>query len=309
MTAPWDGPLNALTDARRDPAPPAPAMSPAEAEAPFVLIEPLHRTAALVFSSPHSGRRYPEGFLAEAHAPLPSLRRSEDAFVDELFAAAAAHGAPVLCATYGRAFVDLNRDPWELDPDMFIDPPPRSRLALTSRVQAGLGAIPRISGDGAPIYRRRIALAEAERRLALAHAPYHAMLGNLISETVESFGAAVLVDCHSMPSSARGPQGPDIVLGDRFGASCHPCVTALAEATLRRQGYRVARNSPFAGGHTVQSYGRPQRGVHALQIEINRALYMNERSLAPSFGFARVKADMTRLVETLASAELHQRLA
>ena len=281
----------------------------ADASPPFVVIEPLHRTAPLVFASPHSGRRYPAEFLALARIGLLSLRRSEDAFVDELFAGAASHGATVLSATVARAFVDLNRDPAELDPEMFDEYVPRAPATATPRVQAGLGAIPRITGDGQPIYRHKLALAEAHRRIALVHQPYHAMLRDLVTDTKSTFGCAVLIDCHSMPSSARGAHAPDIVLGDRFGASCHPSVTALAEATLRRLGYRVARNEPFAGGHTTQLYGRPAHRVHALQIELNRALYIDERSLDRTSGFTRIRADMTRLAETLSAAALHRSLA
>lgn len=276
---------------------------------PFVLIEPLRRTAPLIFASPHSGRRYPAELLADARVPLISLRRSEDTYVDELFAGAAAHGAAVLSATIARAYVDLNRDPGELDPDMFEETPPHSVHLTSARVQAGLGAIPRVSGDGQNIYRRKLSLNEADRRINAVHRPYHALLQNLVTETREAFGCAVLVDCHSMPSSARGAHAPDIVLGDRFGASCHASVTALAEATLRRLGYRVARNAPFAGGHTTQTYGRPMLGMHALQIEINRALYVDERTLERTNGYVRVRADMSRLAETLNAATLHKSLA
>jgi N-formylglutamate amidohydrolase len=284
----------------------APTESPLP-EPPFVLIEPLHRTAPLVFASPHSGRRYPPDLISMARTGLLSLRRSEDVYVDELFAGAAAHGAIVLSASVARAYVDLNRDPSELDPEMFEG---RPQLAVaTARVQAGLGAIPRVTGDGQPIYRRKLAISEAERRIEAVYRPYHAKLADLLEETHALFGCAVLIDCHSMPSSARGAHSPDIVLGDRFGASCHPSVTALAEATLRRLGYRVARNAPFAGGHTTQTHGRPGERAHALQIEINRALYVDERTLTPTSGFARVRADMNRLAETLAAAALHKSLA
>ena len=281
----------------------------AQSEPPFVLIEPLRRTTPLIFASPHSGRRYPAELLADARVSLISLRRSEDAYVDELFAGAAAHGACVLSASVARAYVDLNRDPAELDPDMFDERPPNSPQSNSARVQAGLGAIPRISGDGQAIYRRKLSLHEAERRINTVHRPYHAMLQNLVAETKEQFGCAVLIDCHSMPNNARGAHAPDIVLGDRFGASCHPSVTALSEATLRRLGYRVARNTPFAGGHTTQSYGRPAAHVHALQIEINRALYVDERTLERTNGYIRVRADMTRLAEALSAAALHRSLA
>mgnify|MGYP000532153511 CR=1 FL=1 len=279
-----------------------------EAEPPFVLIEPLRRTAPLIFASPHSGRRYPPELLADARVGLISLRRSEDAYVDELFAGAAAHGACVLSASVARAFVDLNRDPAELDPDMFDERPPTSTHTSSARVQAGLGAIPRISGDGQNIYRRKLSLDEAERRIAGIYRPYHTLLGNLLAETKAQFGCAVLIDCHSMPNNARGAHAPDIVLGDRYGASCHPSVTALAEATLRRLNYRVARNTPFAGGHTTQTYGRPIAHMHALQIEINRALYVDERTLERTNGYARVRADMTRLAEALNAAALHKSL-
>jgi len=281
----------------------------AHSEPPFVLIEPLRRTSPLIFASPHSGRRYPPELLADARVSLISLRRSEDAYVDELFAGAAAHGACVLSGTVARAYVDLNRDPAELDPDMFDERPPHNVHASSARVQAGLGAIPRVSGDGQNIYRRKLSLGEAERRLARVHRPYHTVLRNLLEDTKQHFGCAVLIDCHSMPSSSRGAHAPDIVLGDRFGASSHPSVTALAEATLRRLGYRVARNTPFAGGYITQTYGRPMSHTHALQIEINRALYVDERTLERTNGYVRVRADMSRLAEALNAANLHQSLA
>jgi N-formylglutamate amidohydrolase len=300
----------------RDPA--APAAIPASvlldvaagdaAEAAYVLIEPLRRAAPLVFASPHSGRRYPRSLLNAAQVPLTSLRRGEDAYVDELFAGAAAHGAPVLCAAYARAYVDLNRDPEELDQDMFGGALPGRAIATSPRVQAGLGAIPRIAGDGREIYRRKLPVEEAAWRIERIHRPYHATLAALIDEAEGQFGCAVLIDCHSMPSGARGPLGRDIVLGDRYGAACHPAITALVEATLSGMGYSVARNAPFAGGHSTQIYGQPANKRHALQIEINRALYVDERSFTRTQGFQRVRADMTRLAEALAAAEFDRSL-
>lgn len=283
--------------------------APHAVEPPFVVINPLHRTTPLIFASPHSGRRYPPELLADARVPLISLRRSEDTYVDELFAGAAAHGAPVLSASVARAYVDLNRAPDELDPEMFDERPPTPNHGGAARIQAGLGAIPRVSGDGQAIYRRKLSLHEAERRIAAVHRPYHRKLGAMVNETKELFGCAVLIDCHSMPANARGGHAPDVVLGDRFGAACHPCVTTLAEATLRRLGYRVARNAPFAGGHTTQTYGRPSHQTHALQVEISRALYVDERTLERTNGYTRVRADMTRLAEALANAALHKSLA
>lgn len=281
-----------------------PACAPAQDPA-FLVIEPLRRTAPLIFASPHSGRRYPADMRAAAG--LMSLRRSEDAFVDELFASAPHLGAATISAQVARAYVDLNRDPDELDPAMFEDAPAAARA--TARVQAGLGAIPRIAGDGQQIYRRKLTAAEARERISNVYHPYHEALATLVQSTRAAFGCAVLIDCHSMPSCARGAGAPDIVLGDRFGASCHPSVTALAETALRRAGYRISRNAPFAGGHTTQTYGRPGHKTHCLQIEINRALYVDERNLELTSGFSRVKADMTRLAEALCAASFHRSLA
>lgn len=278
-------------------------------EQPFTLVEPLRRSAPLIFSSPHSGRRYPADLLALARAGIQNLRRSEDAFVDELIAGAVAHGATIIAATVARAYVDLNRDPAELDPDMYEARPPGAAALNSPRVVAGLGAIPRVTGDGQQIYRRKLDVSEAERRLDAVHRPYHAALSSLVSGVKNEFGCAVLIDCHSMPSCARGVHAPDVVLGDRYGASCHPSVTALVEAALRRRGYRVARNAPFAGGHTTQRYGKPHLRAHALQIEVSRALYMDEITLQRTSGFERVKNDFARLAETLAAAMLHKSLA
>jgi N-formylglutamate amidohydrolase len=279
------------------------------ADAPFILIEPLHRSNPLVFASPHSGRRYPPEMLRAAQVGLHSLRRGEDAYVDELFSGAAKHGAPVLCAAVARSFIDLNRAPYELDPEMFADALPAHAASGTARVQAGLGAIPKIAGDGRQIYSGKLNLAEAERRIASVHAPYHQALTRLIEESHALFGCAVLIDCHSMPSFVATPRAPDIVLGDRYGAACHASVTALVEASLRKMGYRVARNAPYAGGHTTQTYGRPATHMHALQIEVNRGLYLDEQNLERGPGFNRLRADMSRLAETLAAAELHRSLA
>jgi N-formylglutamate amidohydrolase len=282
--------------------------APCPAPPVYKVVEPLRRSTPLVFASPHSGQQYPQAFLLQSRLPLLSLRRSEDAFVDELFAAAAGYGAPLLAANLARAYVDVNRDPAELDPDMFSDRLPMRIQRGSPRVQAGLGAIPRIAGDGQDIYRRKLLAAEAKARLSLVHAPYHAMLAALIAEARAAFGCAVLIDCHSMPNCARGPLQPDIVLGDRFGASCHPSVTGFVEAALQRMGYRVARNTPFAGGHTTQLHGRPSVGVHALQVEVNRSLYMDERALTRSAGFERVRRDMTRLAAALTAAQFEKTL-
>lgn len=286
----------------------APAVPATPAWPAFTIIEPLRRTAALVFASPHSGRRYPPSLLASARAPMEVLRRSEDAYVDELFAGAATHGAPVLCASHARAYVDVNRAADELDPAMYADHPAVAGFRPSDRVRAGLGVIHRLAADGREIYAAPLPYAEAQTRLEHIHRPYHAALAELLAETRALFGCAVLIDCHSMPTAARGPGAPDVVLGDRFGAACSPAIMALLEGALKRMGYRVARNAPFAGGHTTQAYGQPAGGVHAVQIELNRGLYLNERTLERTRGYVRVRADMTRLAEILADAALHRQL-
>ena len=285
------------------------AAQTADVSDPYVLIAPLRRSAPLLFASPHSGRRYPLAMLAAAKVSLASLRRGEDAYVDELFAGAAAHGAPVLCASFGRAYVDLNRDPNELDREMFASALPAHIGAASPRVQAGLGAIPRVAGDGRDIYRAKLPIEEAAQRIEAIHRPYHAMLSTLMDDALSLFDCAILIDCHSMPSSARGALAPDIVLGDRYGASCHPTIISMAEASLISMGYRVARNTPFAGGYSTQTHGRPGARRHALQIEINRGLYLDERGFTRTQGFRRVQADMSRLAEALVAAELHTSLS
>lgn len=282
--------------------------APVVGEQPFVLIEPMRRCGPVVLASPHSGRRYPASLLDRAQVGLLALRRAEDAFVDALFCDAPGLGAPLLCATLARAFVDLNRAPDDLDPSMYEGSLPRLVNTSSARVLAGLGVIPRIAGDGSEIYAAPLDASEAAERLDHVHGPYHAALSAQLDETVAQFGCAVLLDCHSMPSCARGPFAPDIVLGDRYGAAAAPELTQRVEQTLRRLGYRVARNSPFAGGYVTQRYGQPERGRHALQIEISRGLYLNERTLEPHSGFTAVRRDMQRLISSLLDARLDRRL-
>jgi N-formylglutamate amidohydrolase len=243
---------------------------------------PSRQTAPVVVASPHSGSVYPAGFLAQAAVPLAALRRAEDAFVDELFAAAPALGMPLLAARFPRSYVDANREPYELDPGMFEGPLPRPLNHRTTRVAAGLGMIPRVAASGEAIYRGRVSSDEIEQRLENCWRPYHAALSTLIEQTHRLFGGVLLIDAHSMPSSASG-LGPrerdhrvDIVLGDNHGESCAPELVDCAERWLAARGLRVHRNQPYAGGFTTQRYGRPGLGRHALQIEINRAIYMDE---------------------------------
>lgn len=243
---------------------------------------PAHQTMPVVVASPHSGSDYPAEFLAQAAVPLAALRRAEDAFVDELFGAAPSLGMPLLAARFPRSYVDANREPYELDPAMFEGPLPRPLNHRTTRVAAGLGMIPRVAASGEAIYRGRVPAEMIEHRLEACWRPYHLALSNLVEQTYSRFGAALLIDAHSMPSSVSGmgvrdrDSRVDIVLGDNHGESCAPDLVEHAEYWLAARGLRVLRNQPYAGGFTTQRYGRPGLARHALQIEINRALYMDE---------------------------------
>lgn len=254
----------------------------------------------ILFASPHSGTEYPAEMTEALCVPLIDVRRTEDTHVDALFSEVPALGATLVAARYGRGFVDLNRDARELDPAMFTDGAPRKSGLPTARVEAGLGALPRVSAHGDHIYGRRMTRMEGERRLSEVHDAYHALISSELDTLRDTHGEAVLIDCHSMPSSQTGRRMlPDIVLGDRFGSSCDTRLTGLTERTFRAMGYSVARNSPYAGGYTTRRYGRPRRGMHALQIEINRALYMDEASLKAHAGFETLKRDITALCRIL----------
>lgn len=266
----------------------------------------------VIYASPHSGRVYPGDMMSASALDATAIRRSEDAWVDELLEGAPAAGVAVLSARYARAYVDVNREPFELDPAMFEDELPAFARPGTVRVQAGLGSIARTVGDGREIYHRKLTFEEARRRIERVHGPYHAALGRLVAETRATRGCVVLIDWHSMPSAAaaeaaryvRGERrSPDMVLGDRYGAACAPVVTATVERELTGMGYLVERNRPYAGGWTTETYGAPVRGVHALQIELNRALYLDEARTERHAGFARLKRDLTRLTNALVAAD------
>ena len=281
----------------------------AEAPSPYDLIRPARLTTPFVFASPHSGRLYPADLMAASSLDTAQIRRSEDALVDSLVAGAPGAGIPLIAMRYARAYVDVNREPGELDPAMFEDELPAFARGCSTRVQAGLGTIARVVAEGQEIYARKLTWAEAKARIAAVHAPYHCALERLLQEARDACGFAVLVDWHSMPSAAaggdasRGVRGADVILGDRFGAACAFGVTRLVERELEQRGYRVARNAPYAGGYTTQFYGRPHEGVHALQIELNRGLYLDETTLAPTPGFARLASDLTRLCAILAACD------
>ena len=272
---------------------------------PVEVVEPATLDAPVVFASPHSGSQYPPGFVAAARLDPLMLRRSEDAFVDALFGAAPALGMPLLRARFPRAYLDPNREPWELDPGMFDGELPEFVNRASPRATAGLGTIARVVASGAEIYRDKLPFAEAKRRVDLLYLPYHARLEALMARAQEGWKQALLIDCHSMPSIGgpmdrdAGRRRVDFVLGDCHGAACAPGVARLVETTLKDLGYAIARNDPYAGGHTTRHYGRPAKGRHALQVEINRALYMDELRIERKPYFATLERDLARLIAAL----------
>ncbi|MYZ47690.1 N-formylglutamate amidohydrolase [Rhizobiales bacterium L72] len=268
----------------------------------FEILAPREQTVPFVFNSPHSGAYYPPEFLAATALDRTAIRRSEDLLVDRLFTPVVELGAPLLRAVYPRAYLDVNREPYELDPKMFVGRLPSFANIRSLRVAGGLGTIPRVVGDAANIYKSPIPVDEAIARIDRIYRPYHDALRRLLAETHLRFGCAVLIDCHSMPSNLQGAPlraRPDFILGDRFGASCAPEFIDRAHKVLRELGYTVCRNKPYAGGFITEHYGKPAHGLHALQIEINRALYMDETRLEPHAGFARLLEHMSLLSEAL----------
>jgi N-formylglutamate amidohydrolase len=272
---------------------------------PFEVLTGAGQALPVVVASPHSGRDYPPSFLAQSRLPPNSLRKSEDSFVDDLFAAAPAAGVPLLRARFPRIYVDANREPFELDPGMFEGAVPDYVNTGSPRVAAGLGTIARVAAGGEDIYRDKLSFAEALARIETCYRPYHAMLRRLVDATAARFGRCILLDCHSMPSLG-GPAEPDagrpradFVLGDCFGESCAARVTATADESLVAMGFRVRRNAPYSGGFTTRHYGRPEAGVHALQIEINRALYMDQERFEPKPEFTALAGRMGELIVAL----------
>lgn len=268
---------------------------------PYRLIRPKARTTSVVFSSPHSGRDYPWAFLRRSMLDELSVRSSEDAFVDLLFSGAPMLGAPLLAANAPRAYVDLNRSADELDPALIEGV---RKVSHNPRVSSGLGVIPRVVANGRVIQRGKITLEEAQARLAAVWEPYHAALQSLLDESHAAFGEAILIDCHSMPQEAisgtvRGGVRPDVVLGDRFGAAAQADVVDRIEAAFAAAGLRVARNAPFAGAYVTQHYGRPSRGQHVVQVEINRGLYMDEARVRPNAHFESFKRLITSVVSEI----------
>ena len=280
-----------------------------ELDPPFEVTEPAVVTAPVLFNSPHSGSIYPRDFLRVSRLEIATLRRSEDSFVDELVAGVVANGFPLLRAHFPRCFVDVNREPYELDPRMFEGRLPSFANTRSMRVAGGLGTVARVVGDAQEIYDQRIPVDDALRRIESLYKPYHRALRRLFSKLHRDFGAAVLIDCHSMPSTAghkdERPR-PEFVLGDRYGTSCVGAVADVVERTLRGLGYTVSRNKPYAGGFITEHYGNPAAGLHAIQLEINRALYMDERSYERSKTFVALAGDMEVLARRLGDIPLDE---
>lgn len=272
------------------------------------ILAPDDVTTPVIFASPHSGRDYPSAFLANSRLDQHSLRQSEDCYVDLLFDSAPRFGAPMLRALFPRAYVDVNRARNELDPRMFADALPREADTRSNRVIAGLGVIPRIVADGQDIYARKLRFSDTEKRLDKCYDPYHQALQGLIDSACEKFGCAVIIDCHSMPSLGAAPfqmggRNLDFVLGDRFGASCTSAITELVDDTFSEAGFETARNAPYAGGYVASSYGRPAEGIHVLQIEINRALYLDEPRIARTEQFDQLRMHMIALIKRLVALQ------
>lgn len=274
---------------------------------PFEIDEPPRWRAPVIFNSPHSGSVYPQAFLDASRIDVAALRRSEDSFMDELIGDLSHRGFPVVRVHFPRSYVDVNREPYELDPRMFTGRLPSYVNTRSMRVAGGLGTIPRVVGDGQDIYRERLDVDDGLARIEALYKPYHRALRRLIATAHQKFGTVILVDCHSMPSvgiTRDEPRRPDVVIGDRYGTSCAPQLPDLVERTLRELGYSVGRNKPYAGGFITEHYGNPAAGLHTIQIELNRAIYMDERRRERGPRFAKVAADFAVLADAIATLEL-----
>ena len=270
----------------------------------FEIAQSAVQRVPFVFNSPHSGRNYPKSLRNASRLSDHALRQSEDVMVDELFLPVVEIGAPLLSAKFPRAWLDVNREPFELDPKLFAETVPPHANSRSIRVAGGLGTIPRIVAENQEIYAVAPTLEEALDRIETVYRPYHAALRRLIAKTAATFGHAVLVDCHSMPSSTAGRKNDiraDIIIGDRYGTSCDGAISRRLIESFSACGYRVARNKPYAGGFITEHYGRPLKGLHAVQIEINRALYMNEKTLELHEGFLKLQTDIRSVANKLVS--------
>jgi N-formylglutamate amidohydrolase len=274
-----------------------------EFDPPFEVLEPARWRGPVLFNSPHSGRIYPREFLLSSRLELATLRRSEDSFVDELSLGVVARGYPLMRAHFPRCYVDVNREPYELDPRMFEGRLPSFANTRSMRVAGGLGTVARVVGDAQEIYDQRISIDDALQRIESLYKPYHRALRRLFGQIHKDFGVAILIDCHSMPSATASRDDrprADIVLGDRYGTSCVAMISETVEDALRELGYAVSRNKPYAGGFITEHYGNPGAGLHAIQLEINRAIYMDEKRYERGPDFERVAADLETLADRVA---------
>ncbi len=268
----------------------------------YEMLEPEQQLVPFVFNSPHSGRCYPIDFLRASRLDPIEIRMSEDFVVDALFAGAVNHGAPMLMANFARAYLDVNREPYELDPKMFAGKLPIFVNTKSLRVAGGLGTVPRIVSERNDIYREKLEVDEVLERIDALYKPYHDKLRDLLAQTFRKFGYCILMDCHSMPSALdrnQRDQRPDFVIGDRYGSSADNVIVEIATSLLREMGFNVAVNKPYAGGFITQHYGRPRENMHALQIEINRRLYMDEQTMCISEGFDEFRLQMDEFIRQM----------
>lgn len=276
---------------------------------PITLRRPARSVAGIILTSPHSGQRYPRELLESSRLNENSIRVSEDSFVDDLFGMAPELGLPLLTAEFPRAWCDANREPWELDPSMFADALPAYVNSTSTRVAAGLGTLARVVRAGEPIYKRKLYFHEAEQRIAQCWQPFHAALAGLIAECQSQFGYCLVLDCHSMPSILNhAGQHTDIVLGDGHGTTCLPALSTYIQSSLSGLGFSTCRNRPYAGGFITRHYGRPAQGVHTMQIEISRKLYMNERQLTRKPTFSAIRERLGQFIENLVASRQVQNI-
>ncbi len=256
--------------------------------------------AGVVFASPHSGSLYPPDLLKRSKLSAHQLRRNEDIYIERLFESVVEQGAPLLQALFPRAIVDVNRAETEL-PEHWSDLLQNGENpSSTPRAAAGLGVVPTYLSENLPIYTRLPSENDVEQRLSQLYRPYHSALGTLLEDAKKRFGRALLVDCHSMPGFApMGSRRPDIILGDRFGTSCHADTLAQFKHLFSQAGYSVGANYPYAGGYTTGHYGKPMDGIEAIQIEINRDLYVNPVTLMQKPGFAPLKENLRKITQEI----------
>ena len=262
--------------------------------------KPNYWRSGVIFASPHSGHLYPKAFISRSSLHEQALRRNEDAFIAELFAPVVDMGAPLLAAQFPRCFVDVNRAPDEL-PYAWM---PEAK-GTSPRAEAGLGVVPTRLSEDTEIYKKPLSFRAARDRIARLYHPYHDALQELITKASLGFGSVLLMDCHSMPGFApMGSRRPDIILGDRFGVSCHPETIARVERAFQQQGYNVTRNYPYAGGYVTQHYGKPRAGIEVLQIEINRDLYLNPVTMKKKRSYETLAENLKSIIAEIIEGQV-----